>query len=127
MDPGSELREGMAVYDVAGRHLGKLEDLRDGHFFLTRAFLVKERIVVDAAASVAFVDADGVHLRSDRRELLARQMRPPESQSSRQVGPGEDAGSLHRGDEDRRQLDADDLRRAQTVPRTAEGGASPMD
>ena len=108
-----ELREGMAVFDAAGRRVGHVEDLRHGHFFLTRETLiplVKERIVVDASVSVASVDADGAHLRHDRQELLARQMRPPEAQSSRQVAPGQDVSSIHRGDEDRRELDADDLR-----------------
>ncbi|HSP20563.1 MAG TPA: hypothetical protein VLQ79_13660, partial [Myxococcaceae bacterium] len=99
----------MAVFDVTGRHLGKVEDLRERHFFLTLTSLVKERIVVDAEASVASVDATGVHLRSDREELLSRQMRPQEVQSSRQVGPGEDAGQLRRGDEERRQLDPDEV------------------
>lgn len=119
MDSGAELREGMAVFDATGRRLGQVEDLRDGHFFLTRTSLVKERIVVDAAASVAFVDAEGVHLRSNREELLARQMRPPEEMSSRQVALGEDAASVRRGDEDRRELDADDLRNQQMGPPTA--------
>ncbi|MGZ3446325.1 MAG: hypothetical protein ACXWLG_13145 [Myxococcaceae bacterium] len=100
----------MAVFDVAGRQLGRVEDLHGGHFFLTRALLVTERIVVDAAASVAYVDDRGVHLRSDREDLLTRRTRPPETKSSRQVAPGEDAASIRRGDEDRRQLDADDAR-----------------
>jgi hypothetical protein len=113
MTSAAEIREGMAVFDETGRKIGEVEDLRDGHFFLTHTPtipLVKERIAVDAAASVASVDADGVHLRHDRLELLARQMRPPESQSSRQVAPGEDASSIRRGDEDRRPLDTDDIR-----------------
>jgi len=117
----------MAVFDVTGRKLGKVQDLRDGHFFLTHTSLVKERIVVDAAASVASVDADGVHLRSDREELLARQMRAPETQSSGQVGQGEDAGHLRRGDEDGRQLDADELRQQDGTATGARGGVSPMD
>ncbi len=117
MDSQAQIREGMAVFDVTGRQLGRVEDLRDGHFFLTRALLVKERIVVDAAASVAYVDEQGVHLRSDREDLLTRLTRPPEAQSSRQVAPGEDATSVHRGDEDRRQLDADDLRQEEKAAR----------
>ncbi len=108
MDAQAELREGLAVFDPSGRVIGEVEDLRDGHFFLTREPaipLVKERIVVDAAASVASVDADGVHLRHDREELLRRQLRPAEVLSSRQVAPGEDPSHLHRGDEDRRPAD----------------------
>ena len=117
-----ELREGMAVFDEAGRRMGYVEDLRDGHFFLTHATLiplVKERIVVDAAASVASVDADGAHLRHDRQELLARQMRPPDAQSSRQVAPGEDVSSVRRGDEDRRELDQDDFRQQPEAPESS--------
>lgn len=113
----------MAVFDVTGRKLGRVEDLRDGHFFLTHALLVTERIVVDAAVSVAYVDAQGVHLRSDREDLLTRLTRPPESQSSRQVAPGEDATSIHRGDEDRRPLDADDVRREEKAAHGPQVGA----
>jgi hypothetical protein len=108
-----EIREGMAVFDASGHCIGDVEALTDGYFFLTREPLlplVKERIVVDASASVVSVDASGVHLRHDRQELLARQMRPPNAQSSRQVSPGEDASSIHRGDEDHRPFDVDDLK-----------------
>ncbi len=125
MDWQAQIREGMAVFDVTGRKLGRVEDLRDGHFFLTRALLVTERIVVDAAASVASVDDRGVHLRSDRDELLTRRVRPPETQSFRQVAPGEDATGIHRGDEDRRQLDSDDVRREEKAAR-GPGGRGPM-
>jgi hypothetical protein len=117
VDWQAQIREGMTVFDVAGRKLGRVEDLRGGHFFLTRARLVAERIVVDVAASVASVDDQGVHLRSDREELLTRRVRPPETQSSRQVAPGEDATGIHRGDEDRRQLDSGDVRREENAAR----------
>ena len=115
----------MTVFDASGHRIGYVEALSEGHFFLTREPalpLVKERIVVEASASVVSVDATGVHLRHDRQELLAHQMRPPQSQSSRQVSPGEDTSSIHRGDEDRRPLDADDLREKQKTsggPRNA--------
>ena len=108
-----EIREGMAVFDPPGRCLGSVETPQGGYFFLaheSKIPLVKERIVVDAGASVASVDARGVHLRHDREQLLTRQLRPRDSQSSRQVAPGEDVSSVHRGDEDRRPLDHDDLR-----------------
>ena len=103
----------MAVFDASGRRIGSVESISDRHFFLTREPLlplVKERIVVDASASVASVDANGVHLRHDRQELLAQHMRPRDAQSSRQVSPGEDTSSIRRGDEDHRPLDADDLK-----------------
>jgi hypothetical protein len=102
----------MAVFDASGHRIGYVEALSDGHFFLTREPLlplVKERIVVEASASVVSVDAGGVHLRHDRQELLAHQMRPAHSQSSRQVSAGEDTSSIRRGDEDNRPLDRDDL------------------
>jgi hypothetical protein len=123
-----EIREGMAVFDPPGRCLGYVETPTGEYFFLTRESkipLVKERIVVEAEISVASVDARGVHLRHDRDELLARQMRPREAQSSRQVSPGEDVSSVHRGDEDTRPLDPDDLRAQR---REVEGRAdvSPM-
>jgi hypothetical protein len=108
-----EIREGMAVFDSAGRRVGHVEASRHGHFFLTHEAAIplsKERIVVDADASVASVDKDGVHLRHDRQELLALSIRPRDSQSSRQVAPGEDVSSVHRGDEDRRPLDTGELR-----------------
>ena len=73
------------------------------YFFLThdtKIPLVRERIVVDVEASVASVDDEGVHLRHDREELLARQLRPRDAKSSRQVAHGEDVSSVHRGDED---------------------------
>ena len=111
-----EIREGMTVFDASGHQIGYVESLTEDHFFLTREPvlpLVKERIVVDASASVVSVDASGVHLRHDRQDLLARQMRAPDSQSSRQVSPGQDTSSIHRGDEDHRPLDADDLRERQ--------------
>ena len=120
-----EIREGMAVFDASGHRIGYVEILGDEHFFLTHEPpipLVKERIVVDAAASVASVNASGVHLRHDRQELLAHQTRPPDAKSSRQVSPGEDTSSIRRGDEDHRPLDADDLqkqRKASEGPRTA--------
>lgn len=115
----------MAVFDGSGRPIGYVESLSGGHFFLTREPLlplVKERIVVDASASVASVDANGVHLRHDRQELLAHHMRPRGAQSSRQVSPGEDTSSIRRGDEDHRPLDADDLREE----RKASKGRAPV-
>ena len=102
-----EIREGMAVFDPAGRPVGHVESLQGGYFFLThepRIPLLIERIAVDASASVASVDLGGVHLRYGRQELLARQMRPRAAQSSHQVAPGEDISSVHRGDEDHRPL-----------------------
>ena len=120
-----EIREGMAVFDASGHRIGYVEIVSDEHFFLTHEPLlplVKERIVVDAAASVASVNASGVHLRHDRQELLAHQMRPAHAKSSHQVSPGEDTSSIRRGDEDHRPLDADDLkeqRKASRGPRTA--------
>jgi len=108
-----EIREGMAVFDPTGRNVGQVEALRNGHFFLThqpKIPLVRERIVVDAETSVASVDANGVHLRHDRQDLLSMKSRPRESKSSRQLAAGEDVSSVHRGDEDRRPLDHDDLR-----------------
>jgi hypothetical protein len=114
----------MAVFDASGHRIGYVEVLSDGHFFLTREPvlpLVKERIVVDASASVVSVDATGVHLRHDRQELLAHGTRPADAKSSRQVSPGEDTASVHRGDEDHRPLDADDLKQQQKTsggPRT---------
>jgi hypothetical protein len=126
VDWQAQIREGMAVFDVAGRELGRVEDLRDGHFFLTRALLVTERIVVDVAASVASVDDQGVYLRSDREELLTLRVRPPETQSSHQVAAGEDAAGIHRGDEDRRQLDSDDVRREENAARGPPSRVGPM-
>jgi len=108
-----EIREGMTVFDATGRNVGHVETLADGHFFLTHDStipLVRERIVVDAEASVASVEADGVHLRHDRQELLSMNSRPRDSKSSHQVAPGEDVSSVRRGDEDHRPLDHDDLR-----------------
>lgn len=121
MNPEADIREGVPVVDATGRRIGHVEQLRDGHFLLTHTPLVplvKEHIVVDVAESVASVDAGGVHLRHTRDELLERQMRPPEVQSSRQVPPGEDPRSVRRGDEDRRPLDGDDLetRRTDVAP-----------
>ena len=90
-----------------------METPTDGYFFLayySRFLWCRERIVVDVEASVRTVDDEGVHLRHDCEELLARQMRPRDTKSSRQVAPGEDVLSVHRGDEDRRPLDADDVR-----------------
>jgi len=109
----AEIREGLAVLDSTGRRIGTVETPTEGYFFLThdsKIPLVRERIVVDVAASVHSVDDEGVHLRHDREELLARQLRPRDTKSSRQVAPNEDVSSVHRGDEDRRPLDADDLR-----------------
>ena len=129
MDSESALREGMAVFDMTGRRVGRVEDLRDGHFFLTHVPLlplVRERIVVDAAASVARVDADGVHLRADRHELLARQIRAPEEKSSRQVAPGADASGVRRGDEDRRPLDSDDVGQGQRSSGRTRTAVSPL-
>lgn len=108
-----EIREGMTVFDPAGRNVGHVEIVRNGHFFLTRDTLipvVRERIVVDADTSVSSVDDAGVHLRYDRQGLLLMKSRPRDSKSSRQVAPGEDISAVHRGDEDRRPLDHDDLR-----------------
>jgi hypothetical protein len=82
--------------------------------------------VVDADASVSSVDEAGVHLRHDRQQLLARQMRPPETKSSHQVAAGEDVGSLHRGDEDSRPLDSDDVRGEQDVQQGQHTGFTPM-
>jgi len=121
---GTEIREGMAVFDPTGRRMGRVETLRNGHFFLTHETLiplVQERIVVDADRSVVSVDVDGVHLRHDRRDLVALHARPRDAQSSRQVAPGEDISSVHRGDEDRRPLDHDDL-----LDREGRGGMSPL-
>lgn len=123
-----EICEGMAVFDPPGRCLGYVEAFTGEYFFLTRESkipLVKERIVVEAEASVTSVDAQGVHLRHNRDELLARQMRPRESASSRQVSPGEDVSSVHRGDEDTRPLDHDDLQ-AQRREREGRADVSPM-
>jgi len=123
-----EIQEGMAVFDPAGRPVGHVESFQGGYFFLThepKIPLLTERIVVDANASVASVDRSGVHLRYDRQELLARQMRPRDAQSSRQVAPGEDISSVHRGDEDHRPLDNDDLR-AQRRDREGRADVSPM-
>jgi hypothetical protein len=124
----NQIREGMAVFDSTGKRAGRVEALRSGHFFLTRETLiplVQERIVVDAALSVASVDADGVHLRHDRQELLTLNARPRDAQSSHQVAPGEDISAVHRGDEDRRPLDHDDVR-AQRLDREGRGDTSPM-
>jgi hypothetical protein len=123
-----DIREGMAVFESTGRKVGHVETLRDGYFFLVhepRLPLVTERIVVNAADSVAGVDENGVHLRHERLELLARQMRPRDAQSSVQVAPGEDVSSLRRGDEDRRPLDVDDLRE-QRQEHVGRPGVSPM-
>lgn len=111
-----EIHEGMTVFDPAGRNVGHVEIVRNGHFFLTRDTLipvVRERIVVDADTSVASVDDAGVHLRQDRQGLLLMNSRPRDSKSSRQVAPGEDISGVHRGDEDRRPLDHDDMRAQQ--------------
>jgi hypothetical protein len=108
-----DITEGMAVLDSTGRNVGRVEAPTGGYFFLThdtKIPVVRERIVVDVEASVESVDDDGVRLRHDREELLAQQSRPRDAKSSRQVAPGEDVSSVHRGDEDRRPLDADDLR-----------------
>ncbi len=123
-----EIHEGMTVFDTAGRDVGFVEIVRNGHFFLThdtKIPLVRERIVVDADTSVASVDAKGVHLRYDRQELLLMKARPRDSKSSHQVAPGEDVSSVHRGDEDRRPLDHEDLR-AQRDEREGRAGVSPM-
>ena len=123
-----DIREGMAVFDPNGRRVGEVETFRNGHFFLTHEPLiplVKERIVVDAATSVASVNADGVHLRHDRQGLLALNMRAPDAQSSHQVAPGEDISAVRRGDEDHRPLDQDDLR-AQRRDREDRADVSPM-
>ena len=107
-----EPREGMPVFDPSGHRLGHVESVHAGHFFLTHTSaplpLAKERIVVNAADSVERVDGSGVHLKHDRQDLLARQMRPPESKNLRQVSPGEDVSHLHRGDEERRERDRGD-------------------
>ena len=108
-----DITKGMAVFDTTGRNVGRVEAPTGAYFFLThdtKIPVVRERIVVDVEASVESVDDDGVHLRHDREELLAQQSRPRDAKSSRQVAPGEDVASVHRGDEDRRPLDADDLR-----------------
>ena len=123
-----DVREGMMVFDPAGRNIGHVESLRDGHFFLTHDSLipvVRERIVVDARTSVASVDAAGVHLLQDRLGLLTLNARPRDSKSSHEVAPGEDISAVHRGDEDRRPLDHDDLR-AQRSDREGRAGESPM-
>ena len=107
-----EIREGMTVFDPAGRNIGHVEVIRNGHFFLTHDTLipvVRERIVVDADTSVTKVDAAGVHLRYNRLGLLSMKARPPDSKSSHEVAPGQDISSVHRGDEDRRPLDHDEL------------------
>ena len=120
-----EIQEGMAVFDPAGRPVGHVESFQGGYFFLThepKIPLLTERIAVDAKASV---DRSGVHLRYDRQELLARQVRPRDAQSSRQVAPGEDISSVHRGDEDHRPLDNDDLR-AQRRDREGRAEVSPI-
>lgn len=118
----------MAVFDPSGRRIGYVESLHNGHFFLTRETLlplVRERIVVDASASVASVDAQGAHLRHDRQELLGRQLRPPEARSSHQLSPGEDPSSIRRGDEDRRPLDSDDPRAERRAADERHTGPSP--
>ncbi len=124
VDWQAEIREGMAVFDVAGRQLGRVEDLRGGHFFLTRALLVTERIVVDVAASVASVDDQGVHLRSDREELLTRRVRPPETQSSR---PGRSGGRRDRHSPRRRGSAAARLRRRPPRGEAARGPRPGLD
>jgi len=123
-----EIREGMTVFDSTGQNVGFVETLRNGHFFLThdsKIPLVRERIVVDAETSVASVEADGVHLRHDRQDLLLKNSRPRDSKSSHQVAPGEDVSSVHRGDEDRRPLDHDDAR-AQRADKEGRADVSPM-
>ena len=123
-----KIQDGMAVFDPSGRRVGEVEAFSNGHFFVTHEMLIplaKERIVVDADASVLSVEADGVHLRHDRQELLTLNVRPRDSQSSHQVAPGEDVSSLHRGDEDRRPLDADDVR-AQRREQEGRADVSPM-
>lgn len=103
----------MAVFDTTGRRVGEVEAPTGKYFFLARDSMipiVRERIVVDVEASVESVDEEGVHLRHDRQELLARQTRPPDSKSSHEVAASDDVSSVHRGDEDHRPLDADDLR-----------------
>ncbi len=103
----------MAVFDTTGRRVGEVEAPTGEHFFLARDSkipVVRERIVVDVEASVESVDDEGVHLRHDRQELLARQTRPRDAKSSHQVLSGDDVSSVRRGDEDHRPLDADDLR-----------------
>jgi len=103
----------MAVFDTTGRNVGRVEAPTGEYFFLThdsKIPVVRERIVVDVEASVESVDEDGVHLRHDREELLAQQARPRDAKSHHEVAPGEEVSSVHRGDEDRRPLDADDLR-----------------
>ena len=109
----AELREGMPVFDPSGRRIGVVESLRNGHFFLTHTSfvpLVQDRSVVNAADSVERVDDSGAHLRHDRQDLLALQMRAPEAKNLREVSPGEDISHLHRGDEERRALDHGDVR-----------------
>ena len=99
----AEIREGQAVLDSTGRRIGVVETPTGAYFFLThdtKIPLVRERIVVDVEASVDSVDDEGVHLRHDREELLARQLRPRDAKSSHQVAHGEDVSSVHRGDED---------------------------
>ena len=123
-----DIREGMEVFDPTGRNIGHVEIVRNGHFFLTHDTLipvVRERIVVDARTSVASVDAAGVHLRHDRLGLLSLNARPLDSKSSHEVAPGEDVSAVHRGDEDRRPLDHDDLR-TQRNDREGRAGESPM-
>ena len=121
-----KIHDGMAVFDPSGRRVGEVEAFSNGHFFVTHEMpLATERIVVDADASVLSVEADGVHLRHDRQELLTLNARPRDSQSSRQVAPGEDVSSLHRGDEDRRPLDADDAR-AERRDEEGRADVSPM-
>ena len=127
-----KIREGMAVFDPPGKHLGQVEapveTPNGGYFFLTHESkipLVTERIAVEVDASVATVDDRGVHLRHNRDELLARQLRPRESKSSRQVAPGEDVSSVHRGDEDQRPLDHDDVK-AQRQEKEGRADVSPM-
>jgi hypothetical protein len=98
-----DIREGMEVFDPAGRDIGHVEIIRNGYFFLTCDTLipvVRERIVVDARTSVASVDAGGVRLLHDRMALLLLNARPRDSKSSHQVAPGEDISAMHRGDED---------------------------
>jgi hypothetical protein len=106
------IQDGMAVFDSTGRRVGEVETPTREHFFLARDSMipvVRERIVVDVEASVESVDDAGVHLRHDRQELLARQTRPRDSKSSHEVRAHDDVSSVHRGNEDHRPLDADDL------------------
>jgi hypothetical protein len=105
----SEIREGMPVVDATGHRIGQVESLTAEHFFVTRTSLVETRIVANRDEVEDVVDGE-VHLRVDRETLLAAHRRPPGDESSVQVSPHQPGvEQLQSGDEDRRNLDQDDV------------------